>query len=87
MIKSADSLFIPEITSYQTSWVSTMDCTNGYIMSDELLRIGRFPAMFQDSKTWDYEKGGLSVDDLVALVAYHISQVGWDGKGCFKGVN
>jgi|GEM_PF-2922276 hypothetical protein len=64
-----------------------MDCTNGYIMSDETLGIGRFGAMIEDSKPWDNEKGGLSVDNLVARIASYTSHKGWGGKGCSEGVN
>lgn len=64
-----------------------MDCTNGYIMSDETLGIGRFGAMIEDSKPWDNEKGGLSVDDLVARFASNTSHKGWGGKGCLEEVN
>lgn len=64
-----------------------MDCTNGYIMSDETQGIGRFRAMIEDSKPWDNEKGGLSVDNLVARIASYTSHNRWGGKGCSEGVN
>lgn len=54
--KSVVSLFVLEITFYQTPQASTVDCSNSYIMSDEMHGIGRFPALLLDSEKWDDEK-------------------------------